>query len=635
MSAIRPAIYFFLLFLAEFSFGQNMMEYRFNNTFAEAGNRAPDLVPVCPGQFLSENVLLCNQTVYRFPANCGLQFDNTAAGNFLDDEYTIEMYFRFDELTSWKRILDFKNRTSDWGLYGFDGKVNFYNLVTSADAPFYTDKYAHILVTRQAATEEFIVYVDGLEYISFIDNGQEATLSDDNILSFFYDDVVVADEVSSGEVFLIRLYDYVLTPDQVFSSFTNIESQTVEVSICEGESYLAGGQEQTTSGVYTDTLSTTQGCDSIIITNLQVLPLPRASIQREICAGESFEGYSASGIYTDTFPLPAGCDSIRVLELTVVDMIRTTVQREICAGESFDGYSVSGSYTDTLTTSGGCDSIRLLELTVLEILYDTTAMEICTGTEYMGYSESGIYTDTLPGDSGCQLISTLELTVLPVIETSEFAEICTGDQYNGYTTAGVYTNTLTAANGCDSIHTTTISVIDSPIADLTISNITCGSDEKGSVQIQLSNASGNERFILNDSLQSEFPAFEDLLAGTYQLAVLNELGCRQETTFSITTTRCELYIPNAFSPDGDGINDTFVVFSKNADNLQISSYRIFDRWGTLIYEISEGGNGSPDGLWWDGTHRGQEVADGLYVYQIAVVADGQEEFYTGEILLMK
>lgn len=628
-------IVIFLFLTAPCTYAQNVIEYRFNNTLTATNDQGPELVPVCPGQFLTEDVLLCNQTVYRFEENCGLQFNNNEADNFIQDEYTIEMYFRFDELTSWKRILDFKNRNSDWGLYGFDGKVNFYNLVTSADAPFYTDKYAHILVTRTADTGEFIVYVDGLEYISFVDGDQNAVLSDDNILSFFYDDVVVPDEVSSGEVYLIRIYDYVLTPDEVFSSFANVENQTVEVSICEGESYFAGGQEQTVMGMYVDSLLTAQGCDSIVITNLQVLPAREATIQRQICTGDSFEGYTETGVYTDSFTLDNGCDSVRVLELTVLDEIRTTVQQEICSGDSFDGYTESGMYTDTLLTASGCDSIRLLELTVLEVVQDTVQLEICAGTDYMGYQESGTYIDTLLSNGGCQMIRTLQLTVLPPIETTAFAEICPGEEYNGYNTAGTYVETFIAENGCDSIHTTTISVTDGPIAELVISNIVCGADERGSVQIQLANANGNETFILNDSLQSDLPMFENLAVGTYQLSVVSDQGCGEDATFSITTSRCELYIPNVFSPNGDGVNDDFAIFAKNADNLLIKSYRIFDRWGSLVYEITDDGSSLQGGRWWDGTYRGEPAKDDLYIYQISIVADGEEEFYAGEILLVK
>ena len=55
--------------------------------------------------------------VYRFRKNAGVQFNNTLAGNFLGQSYSIELYFVFDDLSSWKRVIDWKNRTSDHGAY--------------------------------------------------------------------------------------------------------------------------------------------------------------------------------------------------------------------------------------------------------------------------------------------------------------------------------------------------------------------------------------------------------------------------------------------------------------------------------------------------------------------------------------
>ncbi len=94
-----------------------------------------------------------------------------------------------------------------------------------------------------------------------------------------------------------------------------------------------------------------------------------------------------------------------------------------------------------------------------------------------------------------------------------------------------------------------------------------------------------------------------LLAGAAILA---------ETTgnFSPETeeARCKVYIPNAFSPNGDGINDLFMP-STNC-NFQDYEMRIFDRWGTLIYQTRNANSG------WNGMYRGQEAESTAYVYYI-------------------
>ena len=248
-------------------FSQSYYEYNFVDNFSEVKGIAPDLIPICSGAFMTDAINSCvKKGVYHFDFNCGLAFDNEAADNYISDEYTIEMYFKFQTLNSWKRIIDYKNRESDWGLYGFDGRVNFYNLTTSADAPFFANRYAHILVTRQAFSNEYKVYVDGLEYISFIDSNKYGTLSEENKLIFFQDDTVVKDEASEGEVSLIRIYDYILTPDEVFNNFTSLSVTEISVEICSGETYKGYSE----SGIYRDTFSSTLGCDSIRILNLLI-----------------------------------------------------------------------------------------------------------------------------------------------------------------------------------------------------------------------------------------------------------------------------------------------------------------------------------------------------------------------------
>jgi gliding motility-associated-like protein len=72
-----------------------------------------------------------------------------------------------------------------------------------------------------------------------------------------------------------------------------------------------------------------------------------------------------------------------------------------------------------------------------------------------------------------------------------------------------------------------------------------------------------------------------------------------------------LYIPNAFSPNGDGINDAFEIFGDKY-NIKFLSVAIFDRWGEKVFESND------IGFHWDGRFRGTAL-DGVLVYDIAVV----------------
>ena len=94
------------------------------------------------------------------------------------------------------------------------------------------------------------------------------------------------------------------------STVTNIE-----ISICEGESYM--GFEE--AGQHELVLTTLNGCDSIVSIDLTILPTSMTSLIEEICEGDTFMGYSESGIYQDVYSNIVGCDSIVNIDLTVLD----------------------------------------------------------------------------------------------------------------------------------------------------------------------------------------------------------------------------------------------------------------------------------------------------------------------------
>ena len=205
---------------------QRVGVYTFENSFAEASNKFPMLRLLGrPGDFVEEKIAeLDNQKrfVYAFDKNCGLQFDNRAANGFFDESYTIEMYFRFAELDSWKRVVDFKNRKTDNGCYVYDGKLNFYNYAVGEKAPVRPNKYTHYVVSRNAKTKQVKMYVDGLSKIEFTDKLDEGKVDEDGLLNFFYDDLMVKDEASEGAIALLKIYDYVIEPQNVRRNFSEI-----------------------------------------------------------------------------------------------------------------------------------------------------------------------------------------------------------------------------------------------------------------------------------------------------------------------------------------------------------------------------------------------------------------------------
>ena len=221
-----------------------------------------------------------------------------------------------------------------------------------------------------------------------------------------------------------------------------IPQSQMHTTICAGTSVTFGGQNLSTTGTYTDTLATLTGCDSIVTLNLNVNPLDTTNLEITICTGSSydFQGtiLSVPGIYSETITSSAGCDSTLILNLQILDQNTNDITAQICLGQSYPfGNSVlstSGTYVDSLTSSFGCDSIVTLILEVLEQLQTALTDTICQGVTYdfngQILSASGTYSVVLSTAQGCDSLITLELTILPNSQTDLAEDICIGETYD-------------------------------------------------------------------------------------------------------------------------------------------------------------------------------------------------------------
>jgi OOP family OmpA-OmpF porin len=222
-----------LLLSGKPAIAQSQWTYDFNNGLApiESGGIKLKMLGQ-PGKYVKEPIPDSEdlfRTTYRFEANSGLQFDNAEAKGFLSKSFTVEIYFKMDSLGSWKRVLDFKNRKSDYGCYIYDGKLNFYDFAISEKAPVRRNQYLHYVYSRDYETKTIKMYINGLEKLEFKDPGTEGILDHDQLLNLFQDDLVANHEASSGSVALIRLYDRVMTPVFIRRSYQSINKSRPSV----------------------------------------------------------------------------------------------------------------------------------------------------------------------------------------------------------------------------------------------------------------------------------------------------------------------------------------------------------------------------------------------------------------------
>ncbi|MFM8486649.1 MAG: gliding motility-associated C-terminal domain-containing protein, partial [Bacteroidota bacterium] len=122
----------------------------------------------------------------------------------------------------------------------------------------------------------------------------------------------------------------------------------------------------------------------------------------------------------------------------------------------------------------------------------------------------------------------------------------------------------------------------------------------------------------------------------YKVEVKTEVGCRDDATLRLLVDRSvDVYIPNVFSPDGDGNNDFFTVFAEQKKVTKIHSLQVYSRWGELLWERFDFDPNIPN-IGWDGKHRGQDMNPGVYVYQAEIeFIDGRKEIFKGDITIVR
>ena len=167
--------------------------YTLNNTYADA-NSGPSLVPNG-----STGTGTLSSSGYTFAANQGLGLTNalTDPGN-----YSISLTFSLTDVISgngYKKLIDFKNLTSDNGLYLLNGVLDFYPTPLVATTVIAANQSVTVNLTRNSATHLLTGSVNGVQQFSFADTDNNAVFSTTNgQINFFQDDTVTGQREASG-----------------------------------------------------------------------------------------------------------------------------------------------------------------------------------------------------------------------------------------------------------------------------------------------------------------------------------------------------------------------------------------------------------------------------------------------------
>lgn len=188
-------------------------DYRFQGSLASSVGTAPDLVETGFRETAFTDEGMIGRTVLSFAERTGLLLRPTI-GVVPSDEYTIEILFRLDDVSGYRKIVDLKNGHSDNGLYVLDGCLTFFPRTNRPSTRIEPDTYVQVVLTR-GASDAVVAYVDGISQLVFDDEFGLGEISRSDTLRFFRDDTRTNVEHSSGAVSQIRLYDRALAADEV------------------------------------------------------------------------------------------------------------------------------------------------------------------------------------------------------------------------------------------------------------------------------------------------------------------------------------------------------------------------------------------------------------------------------------
>lgn len=440
------------------------------------------------------------------------------------------------------------------------------------------------------------------------------------------------------------------------------------------------------SGIYKDTLTNSYGCDSILTLILFVKQSSVKDLYDSICEGDSIFFNSSwrknAAIYRDTLVNSIGCDSFVNLFLYVKRKTFSTINYRTCFNTPYffngQNLNLSGAYYDTLINFGGCDSIIQLNLTVIPNLirpdFDTS-LSICYGSSNphlnstapngiigvwnpseINNTKSSSYEFT-PTPNQCATNTKLFVTIkpLPIIKFDYNINdtICVGDsvrisiqgesnysyKWSNNSTQSTFIDfpkenkeyivTVSNSLGCTMIDSAKIVTRYTDVKITGKENVL-----RGDVVLltAISNSPISEYFWSpidyfkhQQNKQVSIKVYDPLVV---ELNVRDSFGCLAYDKFPIKILGKDILIPEAFSPNKDGINDIFVPIYKG--HVKVLTFKIYNRWGELVHY-----NNEKNKLGWDGEYNGEKCPTGIYVYIVEYSVDSILQKLEGNVTLIR
>lgn len=430
------------------------------------------------------------------------------------------------------------------------------------------------------------------------------------------------------------------------------------VTACSSFTWINGVTYNSSTNTPTFTIpnGAANGCDSIVTLNLTI-NLPQSGVDtRTACNSFTWINgityNSSTNIPTFTIPNGAanGCDSIVTLNLTInlpqsgVDIRTACNSFTWINGVTYNSSTNTPTFTLPNGAVNGCDSIVTLNLTINQPSNIQTTVFTCNENEV------GVNVQNLSTAAGCDSTHTVT-TILDAFVDPLFTSIspvCIGanapllqsvslNNISGsWSPLSVNTNLVGTQvftfipdnNQCANEVTLEVEIVDLPqiiVDDYTMSFGT---------EIQLQpDITGNDPFTFlwspADGLSCtncENPTATPFQTTQYLLTVTDENGCISSESLTVNVT-AGFYIPDAFTPNGDGINDVFEVYGGPFATFKL---HVYNRWGEKVFESNNQNSG------WNGFFKNILQNPDVYVYYFeGEIVPGEKIIKKGSVTLIR
>lgn len=444
------------------------------------------------------------------------------------------------------------------------------------------------------------------------------------------------------------------------------DTTTVNTIICTGDSIFFANQWLKKPGIYSTTLQGTHLCDSIVLLDLIVSNMINTNDSIQLCPGDSIyvnnQWIKSSIILVNSYVSSTGCDSVHHISISIQPLLQLKDSMSICTGDSIhlgnQWITQAGLYTDTIPFQN-CKAILQTWVTVFQKSEVNDYFQLCPGDSvYINnqwWKDTGQYQFPLKNMYQCDSIYTIHITSVKVPNAPE-AKVNCKDLFIDVSINADMSWSIEWDNGDTTFHSV---YHHEDIAQVTLKyNTMCTFDYILNLpelpivselpQLKDTTINPGEFISINLNLDpvewkvqwepGEYVDCDTCMQvqlnpqGTTEFSVkyFHSSGCIYQSKFVIQEkNESTIFIPNVFSPNNDGVNDQWVVYSLQP--IIIESAQIFNRWGDQLAEWNHVQNIS-----WDGKFHGKSLNPDVYVFTILIRDQYNKlRLMKGDITLLK